>query len=178
MTIGDLDWERERFRVDSPKTGVRWVPIFPELRPHLEAALEVAPIKTGSARVITRCRDTKANLRTHLLRIIKKAGVEAWPKLFHNLRATRQTELEEQFPGHVVCKWLGNSQRVADKHYLQVTDEHFRKATQNATHRTDTPSVAQSDSPQKSRVSGEGVMPRHAAKGGTVPLVGLEPTTR
>src|SRR5262249_5867412 len=111
LTIGDLDWERERLRVDSPKTGVRWIPIFPELRPHLEAALEAAPIKAGGAPVINRCRDTKVNLRTRLLRIIKKAGVEPWPKLFHNLRATRQTELEEQFPGHVVCKWLGNSQR-------------------------------------------------------------------
>jgi integrase len=29
----DVDWERTRFRVDSPKTGQRWVPIFPELRP-------------------------------------------------------------------------------------------------------------------------------------------------
>ena len=54
-----------------------------------------------------------------------------WPKLFHNLRATRQTELEENFPTHVVCKWLGNSAAVARKHYLQVTDEHFPKAAQN-----------------------------------------------
>jgi hypothetical protein len=29
---------------------------------------------------------------------------------------------------HVVCKWIGNSQDVARKHYLQVTDEHFSRA--------------------------------------------------
>jgi integrase len=29
LSWADLDWERSRFRVESPKTGVRWVPIFP-----------------------------------------------------------------------------------------------------------------------------------------------------
>jgi hypothetical protein len=28
----------------------------------------------------------------------------------------------------VVCQWIGNSQKVAAKHYLQVTDEHFTAA--------------------------------------------------
>jgi hypothetical protein len=32
---------------------------------------------------------------------------------------------------HVVCAWIGNSQAVAAKHYLQVTDDHFSKAVQN-----------------------------------------------
>jgi hypothetical protein len=31
----------------------------------------------------------------------------------------------------VVCSWLGNSPRVANRHYLQVTDTHFEKALQN-----------------------------------------------
>ena len=47
------------------------------------------------------------------------------------MRASRQTELEETFPTHVVCKWMGNSPKVAQKHYLQVTDSHFEKAVQN-----------------------------------------------
>ena len=42
-----------------------------------------------------------------------------------------QTELEETFATHVVCKWMGNSPKVAQKHYLQVTDSHFEKAVQN-----------------------------------------------
>ena len=33
---------------------------------------------------------------------------------------------------HVVCQWIGNSQPIAAKHYLQVTDDHFTKALQNA----------------------------------------------
>ena len=52
-----------------------------------------------------------------------------WPKLFVNLRSTRRTELQEVFPDHVVNKWLGHSRKVAEKHYLQVTDEHWGKAS-------------------------------------------------
>ena len=31
-------------------------------------------------------------------------------------------------PHHVVCSWLGNSPRVAQNHYLTVTEEHFQFA--------------------------------------------------
>jgi hypothetical protein len=92
----------------------------------LEQAWDEADV--GSDHVITRYRTKNANLRTQLERIIKRAGLKSWPKLFHNLRATRQTELAESFPAHVVCAWMGNSQAVAARHYLQVTDEHFADA--------------------------------------------------
>jgi len=130
----DIDWHRERLTIHSPKTehhpggGSRVVPLFPELRPYLEEVWEQA--QPGAEYVITRYRDTNANLRTQLLRIIGRAGLEPWPKLFQNMRSTRQTELEERFPSHVVCAWIGNSRAVAAKHYLQVTDDHYRRATQ------------------------------------------------
>ena len=54
--------------------------------------------------------------------------MKPWPRLWHNMRVTRQTELEDRFPSHVVCAWLGNSKPVASKHYLKVTAEHFKKA--------------------------------------------------
>ena len=135
LTWGDIDWARDRMTVRSPKTKrhegkeSRVVPIFPELRPHLREAFEEAP--EGSTHVITRYRDPNANLRTQLQRILKRAGVKSWPKLFQNLRSTRETELAEEYPLHVVCDWIGNSAAVAAKHYLQVTDEHFEKAAQN-----------------------------------------------
>lgn len=66
-------------------------------------------------------------------RIIERAGVTAWPKLWHNLRSSRQTELTEDFPAHVVSAWLGNSERIATQHYLQVLDSHFDKATRQTT---------------------------------------------
>ncbi len=83
--------------------------------------------------MITRYRRSNVNLRTQLLKIIRRAGLESWPKLFHNLRATRQTELAKEYLAHVVCSWLGNTQGVAMKHYLQTTEEHFKKTAQNPT---------------------------------------------
>ena len=59
------------------------------------------------------------------------AGLQRWPKLIQNLRSTREMELADDFPMHVVCQWIGNSQPIAAKHYLQVTDDHFSKAVRN-----------------------------------------------
>lgn len=133
LTWADVNWERMRLTVRSPKTeryagkAVRIVPIFPQLYPHLRDAFEAAP--AGAVHVITRYRDPNANLRTRLSRTILRAGLTPWPRLWHNLRASRQTELCETFPAHVVSSWLGNSVAVAQAHYLQITDAHFERAT-------------------------------------------------
>ncbi|MHC4563838.1 MAG: tyrosine-type recombinase/integrase [Planctomycetota bacterium] len=130
----DVDWERGRVRIWSSKTerheggDCRWIPLFPELLPYLRDVFEQA--EPGTEYVITRYRQSNCNLRTQLQRIIGKAGLEACPKLFQNLRSTRETELAERWPEHVVCAWIGNSKAVARKHYLQVTDEHFERAAQ------------------------------------------------
>lgn len=132
---GDVDWGQSRFTVHASKTehlpsgGIRHVPIFPELLTHLRDCFEQA--EPGTEYVVTRYRESNTNLRTQLGRIIKRAGLTPWPKLFQNCRSTRQTELEELFPSHVVCYWIGNSESVARKHYLQVTPAHFEKAAQN-----------------------------------------------
>lgn len=117
--------------VPSPKTerhnkGYRVIPLFPELRPYLEEAKELA--KNHAIHVISRYRDNSANLRTQLLRIIRKAGLLAWERCFHNLRASRQIELADNYPAHVVADWLGNSPAVAERHYLKTTEHHFQKA--------------------------------------------------
>jgi len=128
----DVDWEKGRLRVTSPKTArhagheSRPVPIFPELMPYLKASRKAA--EPGAEYVIDRYRGGGGNLRTQLTRIVRRAGLTPWPRIFHNLRATRQTELEDVFPSHVVCKWIGNSPQVAREHYLQTTDEHFERA--------------------------------------------------
>ncbi len=185
----DVDWAAGRLTVTSPKTehhegkGYRAVPIFPELRPYLADAFDAA--EPGAEHVIARYRDANANLRTQLLRIIRRAGPPPWPKVFQNLRSTRETELAESFPMHVVCAWIGNSQPVAAKHYLQVTDAHFEKAAggamQNPVQYT---SAYTGTEPQAVRSGHEktpgspGVAtscgPMMCAK---APRVGLEPTT-
>ncbi len=104
----------------------RLIPMFPELRALLEQAFNER--ESGASLVITRRLDRGSNLRTQFQRILKRAGVKPWPKLFQNLRATRQTELTDSYPAHVVCKWLGNSELIAMGHYLQTTDTHFERA--------------------------------------------------
>ncbi|MEO8269263.1 MAG: integrase, partial [Aureliella sp.] len=116
--------------------GVRSVPIFPELAPILQAAWDAAPV--GAEYVVAKqgYRDAamrpggwaNANLRTQLQKRLTKAGVAPWARLFHSLRASRQTELERQFPRHVVCAWLGNSSQVAERSYSLVTDEDYAQA--------------------------------------------------
>lgn len=131
----DVDWDRGRFLVHSPKTEhhpggeSRWVPIFPELRPFLNAAWDALGDAAGEF-VIARYRRTNANLATQLKRFIHRAGEKPWPKLFQNMRATRETELARDYPRHVACAWIGNSESVAQKHYLQVTDDDFKRAAE------------------------------------------------
>jgi integrase len=150
---GDVDWEHNRIRVPSPKTAhhvggdCRFIPIFPELRPYLQEVFDEA--EPGTEYVIAKYRWTNCNLRTQLYRIIMRAGLTPWPKPWHNLRSSRQTELAEKYPIHVVCAWLGNSRAIAQEHYLQVTDSHFADAakeftpTPNAKQEAATPSAAQ-----------------------------------
>ena len=130
----DVNWAENRMLVRSPKTEhhegkeSRLVPLFAELRPYLDAVW-FGPDESHGEHVITRYRDPGVNLRTQLCRIVKRAGLKPWPKLWQNLRATRATELANEFPGHVAAAWLGHSERIADEHYRQVTSEHFELAT-------------------------------------------------
>ncbi len=141
----DVLWDQGKMRVTAPKTehhagkGERWVPIFPELRPFLEEAWIAGEeearelMREGQpAYVITRSRDAKVNWRTTLLKIIRRTGLTPWTKPFQNMRATRETELADQFPAHVVSAWIGNSERVAADHYLQVTEDHMQCAAKCA----------------------------------------------
>jgi len=124
----DVLWEQSRFIVRSPKTGTRVVPIFPELRPYLDACFGEAA--DGTVHVIAKHRGD--NLRTQIIRIIERAGLVPWTRPFQNLRASRQNELTDEFPEHVVCSWMGNSQAIARRHYLQPDDSHFKRAAKSA----------------------------------------------
>ena len=132
LTWDDVNWAEGRLLVRYRKTahhegkGTRVVPIFPELRPYLDAAWDEAAAR--AVYVIARYRTPNQNLRTQLERILAKAGVKPWPKLFQNLRATRATELAADHPGHVAAAWPGHSTVVANKHYWQVTEADFIKA--------------------------------------------------
>lgn len=68
------------------------------------------------------------NLRSQFERILRRAGVKPWARLWVNLRSSRATELADSFPSHVCAEWLGHCERVANEHYRQTTRDHFEKA--------------------------------------------------
>lgn len=140
LTWGDVDWERGRLSVPSPKTEHlgkphRVIPLFPLLRPHLEAAFEQAA--EGSVYIFPdhwRARATGddgwagANVRSQLGKIVRRAGVDPWPRLWHSLRASCESDLAQSFPLATVTKWLGNTPSVALRHYVDPTEAAFDRA--------------------------------------------------
>lgn len=139
----DIDFATGKMTVTAPKTehlvgkGTRVCPLFARLRPYLEEAHKRKP--AGEVYVVGGAwgeryrraaggRWKNANLRTQVLKLIRRAGLTAWPKPFHNLRSSCETDLVREHPLHVVTAWLGNTPSVATTHYLQVLDLDFQKA--------------------------------------------------
>jgi integrase len=129
----DIDWTKGKILVSCQKTKghegkeFRITPLFPELRRELEAWRAEAP--EDREFVLKPAISPKTNLRTGLIKILKRAGIKPWPKLYQNLRSSRVTELRNQgFRENLVAQWLGHSVKVADEHYDQITDDQFRRA--------------------------------------------------
>ncbi len=128
----DVDWDKMRLVITSPKTkrhkggDKRVCPIFPEVAHALNEAHDAAP--EGAEWIFPSIRSGKKNLRTWLERAILRSGLTPWPRLWQNFRATRATELVDQFPSHVCAAWLGHTEKIADQHYRQVTSDHFDAA--------------------------------------------------
>ena len=58
-------------------------------------------------------RDGKAaTSRTPFAKLVKRAGLESWPRLFHNLRSSRETEHLDEFPVQVVAKCKRHDAKV------------------------------------------------------------------
>lgn len=194
----DIDWSRGRMIVRCGKTegsgrAERSVPIFPELREHLLAQFVEAPDKAE----YVLGRRGRANLRTTMTRIVRRAGLTPWPRLFHNLRSTRQIELSQEYPAHVVCSWLGNSAAVANAHYLTTLDSDFaracetptresgaecgalvaQKAAQHASARTRTESQESSEPVASGDVVRSGAQPCDTTQNWVVAPAGFEPAT-
>ena len=52
-------------------------------------------------------------------------------KPFNNMRASRSTEIYNEYGAFLESQWIGHSTKVAQAHYLQVRDEDFEKAVGN-----------------------------------------------
>ncbi len=162
LTWENILWDSSRIIVTSPKTKrykgheQRVLPMFRELASVLNEAYEAAfdrledPSAVVSGPVVTRYTSADQNLRTTFEKIVTRAGLKQWPKPFQNLRSTRETELMEIYPSHVVVSWIGHSEKVARKHYLQTTDAHFEKAVAHQVAHN-TPELTESNKPTKAK---------------------------
>lgn len=131
-----IAWDAKRISiVESSKTehhaarAVRIVPMLPAIEKELLAWFaeanepdHVFPDITG---------DT--NLRTQLEKIIARAGVNQWPKLWQNLRASGATDFARSLPSHVAAAICGHTEQVAMEHYWQVTDSDMAEALRKLT---------------------------------------------
>lgn len=140
MEVFDLRWEfvlwdELLMKVPSSKTAhheggdMRLVPIA-EILPYLKQGL--AEADSEEAFIISRYAKPLTNLDKPFKHIVKRAGVEAWPKPFQNLRASAETDWldwvgpnGERNSAHVVASWVGHSIKVQNKHYAQVDRHHF-----------------------------------------------------
>ena len=133
LTWQDVDWDKGSVLIHSPKTehhagkGTRIIPTFPELRQELECQFELAE-EGGSPYIIDRWRGTSLNMRTHFERIIFRAGLPTWNRLFQNLRESRANEILREYGATAENAWLGHSQRTAADHYFQVMETEFQRA--------------------------------------------------
>ena len=137
LTWDKVNWGTGAILVESPKIehhagkGSRVIPMFPELKEELKAQWELAE-EGGSPYVITGIKWESTSLARNFEKIIFRAGLPRWERLFQNLRESRANELWTEYPRHVAAAWMGHSERVAMKHYLQVTDDQFQQALRGA----------------------------------------------
>jgi integrase len=133
-----VNWTESRLTVASPKTEQhedhesRIIPIFTEIRPYLDELWDQAP--AGAELMFPNHQVSGAALRKKLEKLCRSLGIPLWRKPFNNMRATRDTELRDSYPAHVCVAWLGHSEEIARKHYLQIAKEHWDTAIRVSPH--------------------------------------------
>jgi integrase len=120
-----IAWESRRISIVSSsktehhaKRQVRIVPLFPEIEREL---LKLYAEPTESQYVFPDLR-ADSNLRTTLEKIIQRAGVKAWPKLWQNLRSSAATDFARSVPSHIAASICGHTEEIAKEHYWTVED--------------------------------------------------------
>jgi|GEM_PF-2730636 len=58
--------------------------------------------------------------------IVERAGLVVWDDLFQTLRRNCETQWAMTVPQRAVSAWIGHSQLVSQRHYLQLTDELYK----------------------------------------------------
>ena len=53
---------------------------------------------------------------------MEQAGIETWPKLFHNLLASCATELAQEFPDYIAVAWISGGYNVGIIVFVNFVD--------------------------------------------------------
>ncbi|TVQ63030.1 MAG: hypothetical protein EA378_03065 [Phycisphaerales bacterium] len=131
LTWADVDFDRARLTVRSPKTERyagherRVVPITPRLMALIQDRFETAPegeaplVMVGSSGAVVR----------RVRKLCAKAEVEPWDRLWQTLRSSCEKQWAMHFPQYAVSKWIGHSIVVSGRHYANaVPDELYERA--------------------------------------------------
>ena len=118
-------------RITAQKTKtVRIMPLFPRTKEILKrlrddqkrtGILDECPFVLRKVRMST-------NPGTTFKKIVFRAGVEDYPKPFHNLRASAATDVRRKHGTRAESEWIGHDAAIADEHYDMVTADELRKA--------------------------------------------------
>ncbi len=136
----NIDIAGDRFIIDDSKRShrqsrgppkIRTLPLFSGLRPYVMALLD-QPGKPTDYLLPTvggqNAQRIGSMLRQRVYRALDKLGIPRWPKVFHSPRATRQTQLKDQFGEKAACDWIGNSPDVSRRNYELIDGETFARA--------------------------------------------------
>lgn len=121
-----LKWEhvdfaaREIYIPDSKRKKIRTIPLFPELLEPLRDAFDPEAVFV--------LQEHRGSVGGWAMELLRRADMEPWSRFFHSMRASRESELAAEYPIHVVCEWIGNTPKVAKKHYLKVMQAEMEKA--------------------------------------------------
>lgn len=153
----DIHWERNEIVVTSPKTehhqsgASRTIPLFKELYEPLKTAWTAR--REGKRHVISTHRGQAdnpeafgktgwacCNLGKPFKDILRGAGIPVWPKPFHAMRASCETDLiKAGYQIKEVAGWMGHSPEIAVKHYLRHCKESFDRAVSHGAMSLDGP---------------------------------------
>jgi integrase len=133
MRWSDIDWERNRFLVRSPKTErhvghqEREVPLFHELRQELEKLRSQVKPKDNDF-VIQSFQGSSWNLYDPFQKIARAAGLGKIIRPFDNMRMSRSNEVIREYDEIKESLWIGHTRKVMLEHYYQLSDEDFAEA--------------------------------------------------
>lgn len=125
MRWTDVLWDKGRLRVPNIKTSGGTTSRDCRMEPELERLLLSCFESAEGDRVVAL---PESNLNRGMLRIIKRAGMDAWREPFHALRRRRASLWKLAYPAYVVDAWMGHSAAVSREHYLSVPEDLYESA--------------------------------------------------